>query len=152
MLFRYTVHPKGVDPFQAAKAWHLRCHEGLPWKRVRMLGRTVSGAPPGQDALEDAVARAGLAISLEESLKAGDRTHVHVYIHMDQTYRRRGTPSDFTFEGIKPHVELNTASGGAYAGAVNHGHFYAFATKSGSLFHVAELRALQVLPGGGVVA
>ena len=57
MIFRYTVHPKGLDPFQAAKAWHLRCHEGLPWKAVRSLVRTVSGAPPGQDALEDAVAR-----------------------------------------------------------------------------------------------
>ena len=57
MIFRYTVHPKGLDPFQAAKAWHLRCHEGLQWKAVRSLVRTVSGAPPGQDALEDAVAR-----------------------------------------------------------------------------------------------
>ena len=57
MIIRYAVHPKGLDPFQAAKAWHLRCHEGLPWKKVRSLVRTVSGAPPGQDALEDAVAR-----------------------------------------------------------------------------------------------
>ena len=57
MIFRYTAHPKGLDPFQAAKAWHLRCHEGLPWKAVRSLVRTVSGAPPGQDALEDAAAR-----------------------------------------------------------------------------------------------
>ena len=24
MLFRYSVHPKGLDPFQAAKALHLR--------------------------------------------------------------------------------------------------------------------------------
>ena len=57
MLFRYSVHPKGLDPFQAAKAWHLRVLQGMPWKDVRLLVRTVSGMHPGQDALEDAVAR-----------------------------------------------------------------------------------------------
>ena len=57
MLFRYTVHPKGLDPFQAAKAWLLRMEQGLPWQAVRSHVRTVSGMPPGQDALEDAVAR-----------------------------------------------------------------------------------------------
>ena len=57
MIFRYTVHPKGLDPFQAAKAWHLRCHEGLLWKAAPSLVRTVSGAPPALDAQEDAAAR-----------------------------------------------------------------------------------------------
>ena len=57
MIFRYSVHPKGLDPFQAAKAWHLRVVQGMPWKDVRLLVRTVSGMHPGQDALEDAVAR-----------------------------------------------------------------------------------------------
>ena len=57
MIFRYAVHPKGMDPFQAAKAWHLRRVDGMSWKVVRSLVRTVSGAPPGQDAVEDAVAR-----------------------------------------------------------------------------------------------
>ena len=75
----------------------------------------------------------GLTVALEESLKAGEHVHAHVYIHTDQPYRRGGAPSDFTFEGIKPHVEPNTASGGAYAGAVNHGHSYALVDKTGSL-------------------
>ena len=57
MIFRYSVHPKGLDPFQAAKAWHLRVLQGMPWNDVRLLVRTVSGVHPGQDALEDAVAR-----------------------------------------------------------------------------------------------
>ena len=57
MIFRCTVHPKGLDPFQAAKAWHLRVQQGLPWKVVRSLVRTASNEAPGQDALEDAVAR-----------------------------------------------------------------------------------------------
>ena len=57
MLFSYSVHPKGLDPFQAARAWHLRAIQGMAWKEVRSLVRTVSGMRPGQDALEDAVAR-----------------------------------------------------------------------------------------------
>ena len=57
MIFRYALHPKGLDPSQAAKAWHLRRMDGMSWKVVRSLARTVSGAPPGQDAVEDAVAR-----------------------------------------------------------------------------------------------
>ena len=54
MIFRYSVHPKGLGPFQAAKAWHVRVLQGMPWKDVRLLVRTVSGMHPGQDALEDA--------------------------------------------------------------------------------------------------
>ena len=54
MLFQYVVHPKGLDPFQAAKAWHLRIQSCLPWKMVRAQVRTVSGTEPGQDALADA--------------------------------------------------------------------------------------------------
>ena len=37
MLFRCVVHPKGLDPFQAAKAWHLRIRDGLTWKEVRAV-------------------------------------------------------------------------------------------------------------------
>ena len=42
MIFRYAIHRKGLDPFQAAKAWRLRVQQGLPWKAVRALVRTVS--------------------------------------------------------------------------------------------------------------
>ena len=57
MLFRCVVHPKGLNPFQAAKAWHLRVRDGLAWKEVRAQVHTINGTHPGQDAVEDAVAR-----------------------------------------------------------------------------------------------
>ena len=76
----------------------------------------------------------GLTIILEESVKSGGHVHAHVYIHMNKAYRRCGVPIEFMFEGIKPHIEVNTASGGAFSGAVNHGHFYVFVDKKGSLF------------------
>ena len=44
MLFRCVVHPKGLNPFQAAKAWHLRVRDGLAWKEVRAQVRTIKGA------------------------------------------------------------------------------------------------------------
>ena len=59
MLFRCTVHPRGLDPFQAAKAWHLRIRDGLTWKEVRAEVRTINGAHPGQEAVEDAVGEEG---------------------------------------------------------------------------------------------
>ena len=57
MLFRCVVHPKGLNPFQAAKAWHLRVRDGLAWKEVRAQVRTINGTHPGQDAVEDAVSQ-----------------------------------------------------------------------------------------------
>ena len=57
LLFQCVVHPKGLDPFQAAKAWHLRMQEGSPWKEVRARVHTMTGERPGQDAVEDAVQR-----------------------------------------------------------------------------------------------
>ena len=71
MIFRYAIHPKGLDPFQAAKAWHLRVQQGLPWKTVRSLVRTVSNKAPGQDALEDAVARVDARQHTPEFKKSG---------------------------------------------------------------------------------
>ena len=71
MIYRCTVHPKGLDPFQAAKAWHLRVQQGLPWKAVRSLVRTASNEAPGQDALEDAVARVDEQRCTPEFKKSG---------------------------------------------------------------------------------
>ena len=34
MLVQSSVHPNGLNPFQAAKAWHLRKVQRLPWKAV----------------------------------------------------------------------------------------------------------------------
>ena len=55
MLFQCVVHPKGLDPFQAAKAWHLRVQQGMSWLQVRAQVHAVSGARLGQRAVEDAV-------------------------------------------------------------------------------------------------
>ena len=74
MLLRYAVHPKGLDPFQAAKAWLLRVEQGLPWQQVRSLVRTASGMPPGQDALEDAVARVDAQHHTAEFARSGAAT------------------------------------------------------------------------------
>ena len=57
LLFRCVVHSKGLSPLQAAKVWHLRARDGLAWEEVRAQVRTINGTHPGQDAVEDAVAR-----------------------------------------------------------------------------------------------
>ena len=44
-----TLHPKGLDPFQAVKAWLLRKKLKQLWRDVRKQVRTVSGnLPHGQ--------------------------------------------------------------------------------------------------------
>ena len=70
MIFRYAIHPKGLNPFQAA-TWHLRVQQTLPWKTVRSLVRIVSNKAPGQDALEDAVARVDARQHTPEFKKSG---------------------------------------------------------------------------------
>ena len=71
MLFHCVVHPKGLDPFQAAKAWHLRKQEGLPWKVVRFQVHTMSGTHPGMDAVQDAVGRVEAQRRTSKFRKAG---------------------------------------------------------------------------------
>ena len=55
MRVQYSVHPKGLDPFQSAKAWHLRNVQGLPWKNVRVC--TASGGRAKRIAVANAVRR-----------------------------------------------------------------------------------------------
>ena len=57
MLVQCSVHPKGLDPFQAAKAWHLRKVQCLPWKAVREQLRTASGESPRRASVLNAVRR-----------------------------------------------------------------------------------------------
>ena len=57
MLVQFSVHPKGLGPFQAAKAWHLRKVQRLSWKAVREQVRTASGERPQRWALVSAVRR-----------------------------------------------------------------------------------------------
>ena len=47
MKHTIVVHPRGLDPFQAAKAWQLRKVMGLPWKKVQAQLSTVDGGRPG---------------------------------------------------------------------------------------------------------
>ena len=62
--------------------------------------------------------------------------HLHVYFNSDKVSHRNGPGAldIFTFENISPHVVPNRASGGAYAGAVRHGHVYVVVDKIGSRF------------------
>ena len=94
-------------------------------------------------ALASALRIAGTSVTLEESLETGEHAHAHVYIHMTQDFRRKGALSEFEFEGIKPHVEPNKASGKAYSGAVRHGHFYVIVNKKGSLFNWATFEPFK---------
>ena len=57
MIVQCSVHPKGLDPFQSAKAWHLRKVQRLPWKAVREQLRTASGGRPQRDSVVNAVRR-----------------------------------------------------------------------------------------------
>ena len=43
MRLSVALHPKGLTPFEAAKAWHLRQVQKLPWHSVREQVRTISG-------------------------------------------------------------------------------------------------------------
>ena len=52
----------------------MRKQGGLPWAQVRALVLTVSGAPPGQDALEDAVARVDAQQAIGEPHRTGVAT------------------------------------------------------------------------------
>ena len=49
------LHPKGLDPFQAARDWFLRKKLKRSWNEVRKEVRTVTGKMPGQRAIENAV-------------------------------------------------------------------------------------------------
>ena len=57
MQLRLSLHPKGLNPFEAAKAWHMRHVQKLPWLAIRERVRTCSGARPRRHALADAVGR-----------------------------------------------------------------------------------------------
>ena len=60
--------------FQAANAWHSRRAAWMPWKKVRLLVHTASGALPGLGALEDAVARVDMQRHTDAFKKSGAAT------------------------------------------------------------------------------
>ena len=74
MLLRLSIHPQGLTPFEAAKAWHLRHVQKLPWRAVREQVRTSDGGHPRRYAVVNAVRR------------ISEQRHT-------QTFRRTGTAS-----------------------------------------------------------
>ncbi|CAJ1358502.1 unnamed protein product [Effrenium voratum] len=78
----------------------------------------------------------GASTTMERGSLSPDHVHCHAYLHLAKPFHRRGASAldIFNFEGVRPHVEPNTASGKAFAGAVRYGHFYVVVPKIGSLF------------------
>ena len=52
-----SLHPKGLPPLQAMKAWVLRAEEGLSWPEIQERTTNVLGEAAGDKAVREAVAR-----------------------------------------------------------------------------------------------
>ena len=57
MKHTIITHPRGLDPFQAAKAWYLRMVVKLSWREIQPSLRAAGGGQPGKDAMLHAVRR-----------------------------------------------------------------------------------------------
>ena len=90
-----------------------------------------------------------MSVKMEESEK--DHVHIHVYFNLSAVFHHKGKDAlkPFCFEGIHPHVVPNRASGGAFAGAVRHGHFYVVVDKIGSLFTWTDYQPFKEYPVEG---
>ena len=84
----------------------------------------------------------GVSMTMERSKRTDKHVHMHVYFHLKTKFRRRGRDAleQLAFENIRPHVTPNTASGAAYKGAVEYGHFYVFVDKIGSVVSWADYK------------
>ena len=51
-----SLHPKGLPPLQAMKAWVLRTEEGLSWPESQERTTNVFGEAAGDKAVREAVA------------------------------------------------------------------------------------------------
>ena len=57
-----SVHPLGLSPAEAAKAWHMRVHQKRTWADIRAAVKNVQGMTPGSNhAIENAVKRMALS-------------------------------------------------------------------------------------------
>ncbi|CAE7333538.1 unnamed protein product [Symbiodinium necroappetens] len=85
--------------------------------------------------LADQISAEGVSATMERA--SPERVHLHAYLHLSTAFHRRGQDAlnIFAFEGVRPHVTPNTASGKTYTGAVRFGHFYVVADKLGTLFN-----------------
>ena len=83
--------------------------------------------------LADQISAEGVSATMERA--SPERVHLHAYLHLSTSFHRRGQDAlnIFAFEGVRPHVTPNTASGKTYTGAVRFGHFYVVADKLGTL-------------------
>ena len=53
-----TVHPKGLGPKEAAKAWYMRTKQRMKWGDIRKKVKTLQGRPPDSEhAVMNAVQR-----------------------------------------------------------------------------------------------
>ena len=77
----------------------------------------------------------GSSGTMEVSLKSAEHVHLHFYMHLSKSFHRQGPHAleDFVFEGVRPHLEANTASGRNFMGAVRFGHYYVVCPKRGSM-------------------
>ena len=100
------------------------------WDRFKVFGKALAAE---WGAL-------GVSMTMERSKQSDLHVHTHLYLHLETQFRRRGRDAldIFAFEGIRPHVSPNTASGSAYKGAVECGHFYVWVDKIGSLHSWAD--------------
>ena len=66
----------------------------------------------------------GITVKMEECKT--EHVRMRLYFHLQEPFHRQGRDAlqPFVFEGIKPNVRPNTASGKTFKGAVNRGHGY----------------------------
>ena len=57
VLVRVSIHPSGLAPAEAAKAWYLRTKEKAEWKEIRAQCVNAKGKTPSMGACRTAVAR-----------------------------------------------------------------------------------------------
>ena len=62
-----SVHPLGLSPAEAAKAWYMRVHQKRTWADIRAAVKNVQGMTPGsKHAIENAVKRIALSGGVED--------------------------------------------------------------------------------------
>ena len=84
-------------------------------------------------AVKQELSAIGVSATMERA--SARQVHTHAYLHLSKPYHRRGAEAlaVFCFEGVRPHVTPNTASGKSYPGAMRFGHFYVVCDKKGTL-------------------
>ena len=57
-----SVHPLGLSPAEAAKAWYMRVHQKRTWADIRAAVKNAQGATPGsKHVIENAVKHMALS-------------------------------------------------------------------------------------------